>query len=208
MSTPPVGARERLLAAAEELVIEHGFNGTTVDAVLAGASASKGAFFHHFPTKAHLGRALVERYAARDGETLEQAMQAAEAATTDPAAQLVHFTRRFELGADELLAVQPSCLFVSFIYETDLGDVGTEELVTEAILHWRRRILTKLEEAAVGRPSMAGVDLPSLADHWFTTFEGAFLLAKATADPTAMRKQLGHLRLLLELLFAADDPGA
>jgi TetR/AcrR family transcriptional regulator, transcriptional repressor for nem operon len=196
---PPAQTRERILDAAQHLVVAQGFGSTTVDAVLAAAGASKGAFFHHFPSKGHLGRALVERYAARDAEVLDTFMTAAEKESDDPAAQLIAFVRAFEEAADDILAVQPSCLFVSFIYEAELTEADTREIVVRSILHWRERILEKL--AAVPRPASSEVDLPSLADQVFTTFEGAFLLARALNDPTRMRCQLAHLRHYLELLF-------
>ena len=202
MATP--NARDRIIEAARGLVLRHGFAATTVDAILESASASKGAFFHHFPSKAHLGRALVERYAAEDAATMEAVMTAAEEQSTDPAEQLVMFTRTFEDMADEALTAQPQCLFVSFIYETELSDVGIEDVVADSIRHWRARIVDKLELAATTRPALQAIDLEALADHWFTTFEGAFLLAQAVDDPTSMRRQLAHLRHYLELLFAVD----
>ncbi|MEJ7721594.1 MAG: TetR/AcrR family transcriptional regulator [Ilumatobacteraceae bacterium] len=49
--------RERILDAAERLVIENGFSATSVDSVIDESSSSKGAFFHHFATKEKLARA-------------------------------------------------------------------------------------------------------------------------------------------------------
>src|SRR5690606_27550214 len=123
-------------------------------AILERASASKGAFFHHFPSKAQLGRALVERYRARDSAILDEAMQAAETASNDPAEQLVAFTMHFEALADGVVATQPSCLFVSFIYERDLAEPETAEAIRVSILHWRRRIRAKLEQATASRPHL------------------------------------------------------
>src|SRR5690606_26965945 len=137
----------------EALVFERGFAATTVDAVLAGAGASKGAFFHHFDTKQQLGLALVERYAARDAALLDEAMSAAEQAADDPAEQLVAFTRFFEEAADAAVAAQPSCLFVSFIYERDLVSAETVAVVRGSILEWRERLRAKLEAAASSRPA-------------------------------------------------------
>jgi TetR/AcrR family transcriptional repressor of nem operon len=198
------GARERILEAAERLVLRQGFGSTTVDSVLAAAGASKGAFFHHFPSKGALGRALVQRYAARDADMLETVMAGAEARADAPAEQLVAFVRALEDGADEALAVQPGCLFVSFIYEADLVDPATRDLVRRSIRHWRERIREKLD-AALGEAAEA-LDTESLADHVFTVIEGAFLLARALDEPTAMRRQLVHLRRYLELLFGLPAP--
>jgi TetR/AcrR family transcriptional regulator, transcriptional repressor for nem operon len=168
---------------------------------VSGAGASKGAFFHHFPSKASLGRALVERYAEADARTLDEALTAAEAKEDDPGRQLLAFVRSFEEVADEVLESQPACLFVSFIYESELGDDETAEAVAASILHWRERLLEKLAAAAASRPDFPPVDLPSLAHHFFTVMEGGFLLVRALNDPSHMRAQLAHLRHYLELLF-------
>jgi TetR/AcrR family transcriptional repressor of nem operon len=193
--------RERILDAAQRIVLERGFAATSVDAVLEEAPATKGAFFHHFPSKNDLGRALLERYAAADERMLDDFMAAAEADSDDPAEQLVAFVRHFEQAADELAPTQPGCLFVSFIYERQLSGDGEDDLIATSIRHWRTRLLDKLEAAAGAHPPAIAVDLPSLADQVFTTFEGGFILARAMHDPSHLRAQLAHLRHYLELLF-------
>ena len=204
--------RDRILDAAQQLVLEHGFAGTSVDAVLAEASATKGGFFHHFPSKNALGRALLERYAAGDKQLLADFMAAAEAQTDDPAEQLVAFVRHFEHAAAELAPTQPGCLFVSFIYERQLAGDG-DDLITDTIREWRNRLLGKLTDAARLHPPAIAVDLASLADHVFTVFEGGYILARAMDDPTHLPTQLAHVRHYLELLFqlppleAATDSG-
>lgn len=192
--------RQRILDSAQRIVLERGFAGTSVDAVLADASVTKGAFFHHFPSKDDLGRALIKRYAAFDARMLEDVLAAAEAEADDPAEQFVAFIRHFEEAAVELAQVQPGCLFASFIYESQLpGDAN--DIIVGSIRHWRDRLLGKLEAAARAHPPAVAVDLTSLADQVFTTFEGGFVLARAMNDPAQMGAQLTHLRHYLELLF-------
>ena len=84
--------RERILDAAEHLVIENGFAATSVDQVLAAAGTSKGAFFHHFDSKLDLARALTERYVAGDIGQLRAALDAT-AEVTDPAERVLAFVR-------------------------------------------------------------------------------------------------------------------
>lgn len=193
--------RERILDAAQRLVLERGFAATSVDAVLAEAPATKGAFFHHFPSKDDLGWALLERYAAADARMLDDFMADAEAESDDPAEQLVAFVRHFEDAAAEVAPTQPGCLFVSFIYERQLASEGQDDLIATSIELWRARLLDKLEAAARVHPPAIEVDLPSLADQVFTTFEGGFVLARAMQDPRHLHAQLAHLRHYLELLF-------
>jgi TetR/AcrR family transcriptional repressor of nem operon len=199
--THAVDAKERILDAAQQLVMERGFNATTVDAILEAAGASKGAFFHHFSSKADLGQMMVERYAHADGELLEQLMAVAESRTSEPAAQLIEFVAAFEEGIEDLSLAQPGCLFVSFIYEQFAGQDETRKLILDDVVRWRERILEKLTLATERQPPALPVDLASLADQVFTILEGGFILARATGDPLKLRDQLRHLRTYLTLLL-------
>ncbi|CAN5864378.1 TetR/AcrR family transcriptional regulator [soil metagenome] len=200
--------RDRILNAAERLVITNGFNATTLEAILGEAGASKGAFFHHFASKEALGNALVERYAHADAVALEQFMGQAEALSDDPGEQVLHFVRLYEAAAHEISIAQPGCLFVSFIYERGPGSPRDEDVIVATVELWRNRILEKLEWAAETRPRLADVDLTSLADMVFSTFEGGFILVRATDEPDHLRRQLAHLRHYLELLLDVDVAAA
>ena len=193
--------RERILEAASKLVVDRGFAATSVDAVLDAAGTTKGAFFHHFESKAALGHALVERYAAGDIALLEEFLCRAEASSDDPAEQLVAFLRLFEEAAGELAQAESGCLYVSFVQQSQLVDETTIDVIAGAVLTWRARLLAKLEEAAALHPPRLEVDLVSLADLACTTFEGAFILVRTLNDPDLMRGQLAHLRHYVELLF-------
>jgi TetR/AcrR family transcriptional regulator, transcriptional repressor for nem operon len=188
--------------ATQRLTLERGFAGTSVDAVIAEAEVTKGAFFHHFPSKNDLGRALLRRYAAADSETLQTLIAAADDETDDPAGQVVAFVRLFADAAEEFARTQSGCLFASFIYERELDD-GRNQIIADGIREWRERLLAKLEAAAAAHPPALPVDLPSLADQVVATFEGGFILARAMNDPAHLRAQLTHLRNYLELLFPA-----
>lgn len=193
-----MSTRDRILDEAETLILQRGFAGTTVDAVLAATGVSKGAFFHHFPSKHDLGIALVEQYARRDLEILETFMGTAEQKSEEPGVQLVEFLHLLEEAASDTTDV-PGCLFVPFVYEQVSEDIN--DVIVGSIELWRDRILAKLEAAAAARPLTVDVDLHSLADQVFTTIEGGFILTRAVGDPTSLAMQLGHLRTYMTLLL-------
>lgn len=186
--------RQRILDVAERLVIDGGYAGTSLDQVIAAAGTSKGAFFHHFSSKADLAGALVERYAAADVDHLRRAL-AATAEISHPVARLDAFLGYFEDGADELMSEQSSCLYVAVLTERQLIGSATTEPVRDAVLAWRRAIADLL--GAVTHAGATRDCLDALADHVFVTFEGAFLLCRATGEPAHMRRQLAALRRLI-----------
>jgi TetR/AcrR family transcriptional regulator, transcriptional repressor for nem operon len=195
--------RQRILDTAERLVIDNGFAATSVDQVIAESGTSKGSFFHHFASKLDLAKSLVTRYAEADIANLDAAMAHARAATADPAGQVIAFISYFEDGAEELMAAQSSCLYVSILTERQLAQSGTSEEITRAIVTWRTAFAELLRAALGDHPA---VDLDALSDHVFVTFEGAFLLCRSTNDPAHMRAQLTILRQLLEALLARVEP--
>jgi TetR/AcrR family transcriptional repressor of nem operon len=61
----------RILDSAERLVQHRGFNGFSYADVAAELGITKASLHYHFAGKAELGRALIERYAARFAAALE-----------------------------------------------------------------------------------------------------------------------------------------
>ena len=166
----------------------------------------RGAFFHHFASKLDLASSLVDRYAAADITHLEEAATRAQAASNDPCERVIAFVRVFEDSADELMAAQSSCLYVSILTERQLARSGTSEQIVQAIEAWRHTLSGMLREALETLPTNPAINTEALADHVFVTFEGAFILSRSTDDSAHMRAQLTVLRQLLAHLLG-DRPG-
>ncbi|MGH3109795.1 MAG: TetR/AcrR family transcriptional regulator [Gaiellaceae bacterium] len=192
--------RTKILDAAEALVLDRGFAGTSVDDVIASAQTTKGGFFHHFPTKQELAHALVERYVAADMELLDSLLEQAEQESDDPLEQLLRFVSLQDVTG-ELDGETPGCLYASFCYEQELVDETTRDLIADAMLAWRTRTRAKLDAVAARYPPRVPVDLDALADQGLAVYEGAFVLSRALGEPELLRGQLRHFRTYLELLF-------
>src|SRR5215204_4399840 len=68
--TPPTASR--ILDEAERLAQTRGYNGLSYADVAAVVGTSKAALHYHFPSKADLGRALIERYTERFSAALAE----------------------------------------------------------------------------------------------------------------------------------------
>jgi AcrR family transcriptional regulator len=86
--------RARLIATARRLFAEKGFAGTSTEEILSEASVSRGALYHHFPSKTDLFQATFE---AVEDDLTAQVMTAA-ATTSDPKRML---ERGFDAFLDE-----------------------------------------------------------------------------------------------------------
>jgi AcrR family transcriptional regulator len=76
--------RAHLIDVATRLFAAHGYDGTSIEAVLADSGASRGSLYHHFPGKDALFWAVLEGVAARVGRQLAEATRDAP----DPVAAL------------------------------------------------------------------------------------------------------------------------
>lgn len=196
--------RTALLDAAEELILERGYAGTRVDDILEVAGVTKGAFFHHFPSKHQLAHALMERFVELDLRTMTDTLDRADALTSDPRERLLVFVGLYIELFQDLVEPYPGCLMASYTSEAGLFDETTLAMVEEDIRVWRERLCERLREAAAAYPPAADVDLEALADMFNVVTEGAFILSRILDEPQVTAAQLRNLRTFLELLFPTD----
>jgi len=76
--------RAHLVDVATRLFAAHGYDDTSIKAVLAESGASRGSLYHHFPGKEALFLAVMEDVGLRIGRQVEEVMRAAP----DPVAAL------------------------------------------------------------------------------------------------------------------------
>jgi len=198
--------RVKLLDAAEALIFDHGFSATSVDKVIARAGVTKGAFFHHFESKAALGRAVIARHAERDRAHCDRTLARAEKLSADPVQQVLIFVGLLQEEAEALVNPVPGCLFASYLYQRLEVPAEVAAITAETMAHWRDAFAAKLRAAAAARPPAAEISPEELADTLLVVIEGSFVLSKAKAAPEILARQLGAYRRQLARLFGIE-PG-
>ena len=105
-SEPPAKQRtpaaQNVLDAAERLAQTRGFNGFSYADVAAQLSVTKASLHYHFPSKAELGRALIERYRVMFAAELE----AIDRRTSDAGERLRRYVRLY----DAVMSSERMCL--------------------------------------------------------------------------------------------------
>jgi TetR/AcrR family transcriptional repressor of nem operon len=200
--TDGAATRERILETGQRLVLRQGFSATTVDAVIGELGITKGAFFHHFGSKAELGLALVSRYSARDIAEMHRYWDRADQLARDPLQRVLLFVALLAEDADVFLGEEPGCLYGSYVYEQQLFGPEVRAVVAESVLAWRATLADRLRGVLAVQPARVPIDPDTLADTVLSAFEGAYVLSRALSRPEILREQLGHVRNYFELLFA------
>lgn len=217
MSEATPDTRSALLDAAEALILQRGFAGATVDAIVDRTGVSKGAFFHHFSSKAELGRLLLERHAERERLRMEGVFQRAEEVSDDP---LIQVLIALTLLEEELRSPEESAggggdgsvegsLLAVVASHPDAYDDSALTSARTALAERRSLLSERLEEAARRHPTAGKIEPRALARMLEALLEGTRLTGRLDPDATpALRAaaQMGQFRTYLELLFGVPAP--
>jgi TetR/AcrR family transcriptional repressor of nem operon len=205
------GARVRLLDAAVTVIRRQGLSATTVDDLCAAAGVTKGAFFHHFPSKQALAVAAAQHWSHTTGELFAAAGYHQPA---DPLARILAYLD-FRAALVAHAGGEPaaySCLAGTMAQETFDSCPEIRDACGASILGHAQTLEADVEAAlAAYRPDLlerGEITARSLAVHTQTVLQGAFVVSKAADDPSLVADAIGHLRRYLIHLFspAAASP--
>jgi AcrR family transcriptional regulator len=181
-------ARERLLAAANELFYEEGVHTVGIDRVIEKAGVAKASLYNTFGSKDELVRAYLE---TRHTAVTSRIMAAVERYDTPRERLLAVFE-----GQGELFA-QPGyrgCAFARASAESHPGDPA--EQAAETYRRWVRALLTELA-------ARAGVPQPEvLARQLHLLYDGSGQSARMDHDPSAAAAARAAAAILLDAALA------
>ena len=194
--------RERILAAAEPLVLRQGYAGTSLDDILGASGLTKGAFFHHFKDKSAFARALIERCACNDTDRFERCAVQAEAKSEDPLDQALGFLKAMEDTIENRPTPIAGCVLAAYTYEIMQFEPELQAYIGQCFRRWSAVYEKKFEAVlARYRPAMP-VTARDLAEQVIAIFEGALILSRSLNDPALVVRQLRQFRQYFELQFA------
>lgn len=194
---PSGGARSKLLEAAFSIIRQKGYAATSVDELCARAGVTKGAFFHHFPSKDSLAVTAVNQWSQMTAEFFAAAPYHK---FDDPLDRVLGYLdlRKAMLRGD---VAEFTCLAGTMIQEA----YGTHPDVRHACDASIGAHAAKVESDIAEAMKRYGIRAPwtaeSLALHTQAVLQGAFILAKAKGNAAVVEASIEHLRRYVELLF-------
>lgn len=198
--------REKILAVAEQLVLQKGFSGISIDEVLEGAHITKGGFFYHFKGRDELAQELIQRYLEADQKVFDELFERAHTLSEDPLQQMLIFMNLLAEAMANMEEVHPGCLVASYTYASQLFDEELKHLVASGTLDWRRIFKEQLERIEQQQRPAIEVDLDVLADMLSSVIEGGIILSRVLDDKYVLVNQLRQYRNYLRLLYGDVSP--
>jgi TetR/AcrR family transcriptional repressor of nem operon len=199
MRTPQVDSptKEKLLDAAQQLMLAKGFTATTVDEICEAAGLTKGSFFHYFESKEDLAKAALDRFVS----TKARAMQSAPFVQKRDPLQRVYGYLDFIIEMSKHSVAPSGCLLGNFAQELS----GTHPKIrTQCAGHfarWTEGFKRDLDEAKAKYAPQASFDTQSLAEHFIAVLEGALILAKAKQERQLVAEHVQHFKRYVKSLF-------
>jgi AcrR family transcriptional regulator len=176
------GKRERLVAAAVQLLHQQGIERTTLNDIATAADVPVGNVYYYFKTKDEVIAAVLDAHAQQITSTLA----AIEARHHSPKARLKALVHEFASVSD--LVAQYGCPFGSLCSELDKRGAGSGFRVAGLMrlpIEW-----AETQFRALGR-----TDAHDLAIDLLAAYEGSALLANTMRDPavlTGSARRLGR----------------
>jgi AcrR family transcriptional regulator len=180
------GKRERLVAAAGDLLHRQGVAATTLAQVADAAEVPPGNVYYYFKTKDDLVRAVIESRTEQAA-----AMLGSLQARRSPAARLKALAHQWVEMRD--LVARYGCPFGTLAAELDRREDGLDREAAKPIgliLDWAADQFRQ-----IGRR-----DARELAINLFSGVQGGALLANALRDPDVMTGQVRHLERWIDSL--------
>lgn len=193
----PTGSdtRARLIEAARDLFLAHGYQATGISQILKKAEANSGSLYYFFPTKEDLLVAVLEWY--RD-HIRDDLLDLHTAQIDDP------IERVFGLldGYRKMLTsceFQVGCPIGNLALELVNTHPAARKLLLVNFEQWVDSVEGFLNDAAERLP--ADLDRRALAVHILTTMEGGVMLARTYRSIRLFDQTVTHLRAYIDALM-------
>lgn len=185
--------RARLLDLAYREIYANGFSGLRIDALITKAGSTKGAFYHHFPSKTALGYAVVDEVLAG---FVDEIWDLHLSGFDDPIEGIEASARHamLEVWPD---ATRLGCPFNNLAQEMSAIDTGFRDRLGTLFARIIGHIAEALRRGIADGHVRPDIDPQVTATFIFAALEGAIGLVKTVGSPEALDQSMRGIHAYL-----------
>ena len=181
----PAATRERLLDAGLELLLQRGYHGVGVQAVLDAAQAPKGSFYHHFRDKEDFALQVIDAYMVGVHDALDASLSDV---SRPPLDRVRGFFGLVAGGYAEQGYL--GCLLGGLGQELSGVSPTFADRINGCLSYIADRLAQPLDEARAVGDLPRDTDAQSLAKRLVDCWEGAALRSRLSRDPAPLSEML------------------
>src|SRR5262245_9952451 len=197
-ANPESPTRDKLLDAAQDLMLAKGFTATSVDEICDAAGVTKGSFFHYFDGKEELGRVLAERFF----KSMRQRFATAPHRQKKDPLDRIHGFLDMVVGRGRTAGAGKGCLLGTFVQELFETHPGIRDVCADCFAEQAAFLAADFAEAKAKYVPKARWDPRSMAEHLIAVIQGSIILAKAKQDAKPLEENARHFREYLKFVCA------
>lgn len=197
-------ARDKVIAAAQELMTGRGYSATSVDTIVQKAGVAKGSFYHAFKSKEELALVALEDYAIKGWQAVAAGPYRE---IQEPIERALAFVDYLELSSEALWS--HGCLLGSVAVEVADSHPELIGRVSGLFQRFEEKFIQLFEPALAARAAELGgdgvqVSAAELGVHLLAVIEGSIITARSHFDQQHLQNGLRHFRNYLALLLGRE----
>ena len=187
--------KERILDAAESLMLEKSFHSVGLNEILAAVKVPKGSFYHHFESKEQFGVEMLRHYVAaeyqREAAWLHDKTQFPQA--------LERMVRFLEAGLMKFVenGCRPICLVVKLCGEVATFSTGMRQELHEGFSKWDALLADTIREGQEQGCMKAALDPDVTAALLGQLWLGAMLQAQVQKNVNPLARAVTFMKTYL-----------
>ena len=189
-------SRQEILQVAFVEVFTRGFQGVSVDDIVKKTSFTKGAFYHHFPTKLELGYALVDEVIKP--MIIERWIAPLES-FENPVQGILALLNKL-IGNAPVSQLKLGCPLNNLVQEMASLDEGFRLRLQNALSLWINGMEKQLKRAKLQGLIRSTVNTREAAHFIIMAHEGFYGLLKGLDDSNAFKALYNSLKLYLDAI--------
>lgn len=184
--------KERILDAAEGLMLEKGFHSVGLNEILNAVKVPKGSFYYYFQSKEQFGVELLRHYVT-DSNSQKRSVLSAEKLEPDPLQRLMTYLES-NIAKFQQNEGKCPCLVVKLASEVAGMSEPMREVLADECRQWAAMLEELVREGIAKGVMRADLDATAAATMIQDLWAGAMQRASVLREVRPLRQALGFIR--------------